>query len=425
MIRNRAFRAAALLVCAVLLCCACNAAAFLIDTPAMRENAAQGVSMLGGQESSPQLIGGFKSAQLDNYTAILMVKTAAYTGYHTLAEKAFGGYCTEVHPQPGQSVWDAFSTYTPGVPDMNGDVLYTRYWHGYTLPLRLLLCVMNLSNIQMTLYYVQLALMAVCLMLMARRKLGRLIPGFFTAYFLLCPMALGVCLQYATASVPMLAACCLLLLADETIDRLIGMPAFFALVGLVTNYLDLLTFPLVTLGFPLVLLLALRLRAGDSFSRLFSAAFFCCAGWGVGVAGMWVCKWLLSALVFGWGQLGSIVSQIFLRVSTESGGESFSRIAVLRNNLNVVTGKAAYLLLLGLTGLAVLAPAGIQLIRTHRLHIDVRALILLMPLLVSLLWYIVMANHSLDHTYYTYRGLSVAVLSGYALLGCLFPEEDR
>ena len=130
---SRALRAAALLVCAALLCCACNVAAFMIDTPAMRENAEQGVSMLGEQESSPQLIGGFKSAQLDNYTAILMVKTAAHTGYHTLVEKAFGGFYTEAHVQPGQSVWDAFSTYTPGAPDMNGDVLYTRYWHGYTM----------------------------------------------------------------------------------------------------------------------------------------------------------------------------------------------------------------------------------------------------------------------------------------------------
>lgn len=422
---SRALRAAALLVCAVLLCCACNAAAFLIDTPDMRENAAQGVSMLGEQESRPQLIGGFKSTQLDNYTAILMIKTAGYTGHRPLAEKALGGFYTEAMPEEGQTAWDAFSRYLPGAPDLAGDMNYSRYWHGYTLPLRLLLCVMNLSNIQMTLSFLQLALMAACLLLMARRKLGRLIPGFFIAYFLLSPMTLGVCLQYATASLPMLAACCLLLLADESIDRLIGMPAFFALVGLMTNYLDLLTFPLVTLGFPLVLLLALRLRAGDSLAHLFSAAFFCCAGWGVGFGGMWVLKWLLTALVFGWGQIGSIVSQIFLRVSTESEGESFSRMAVLAMNLSVITDKAAYLLLLGLTGLATLAPAGIDLINTRRLHIDARAFIMLMPLFVSLLWYIVMANHSRDHTFYTYRGLSVAVLSGYALLGCLFPEEDR
>ena len=74
---SKALRAALLLLAAVLLAIACNTAAFLIDTPALRENAAQAAAMLGEQQAVPELVGGFKSAQLDNYTSVLIVKTAA------------------------------------------------------------------------------------------------------------------------------------------------------------------------------------------------------------------------------------------------------------------------------------------------------------------------------------------------------------
>ena len=108
---RRGVRAALAILVTVLLCIAMNAAAFLIDTDTMRENAAQGVALLGREGGTPQLIGGFKSTQLDNFTAILILKTAAYTGPETLLEKTFGGLRTELVPGEGQSEWSAFATY--------------------------------------------------------------------------------------------------------------------------------------------------------------------------------------------------------------------------------------------------------------------------------------------------------------------------
>ena len=60
------------------------------------------------------------------------------------------------------------------------------------------------------------------------------------------------------------------------------MPAFFILLGVLTNYFDLLTFPLVALGFPITLLLALRIKEDDSFLRLFMTTATCGIGWAFG-----------------------------------------------------------------------------------------------------------------------------------------------
>ena len=78
--KSRVVRGFALLLACVVLCLGANFLAFTIDTPDMRRNAWQGCLMLGEQGSTPQTIGGFKSSQLDNFTAVLILKTAAYTG---------------------------------------------------------------------------------------------------------------------------------------------------------------------------------------------------------------------------------------------------------------------------------------------------------------------------------------------------------
>lgn len=420
--KGRVLRSAALLLTAVIAAVCCNMLAFTIDTPEMRRNAAQGTLMLMEQQAQPQLVGGFRSAQLDNFTAVLMIKTAAYTGGQSAAEKALGGYRAELIPQEGEDGWEVFCRYADASMTHDGGLSYTRYWHGYTLPLRLLLCVLDLANIQMLLLCVQMALFAAVMILMARRRLYALMPAFFLAYFLMMPMAAGVCLQYAPASLTMLLAVCAVLLWDMRISELLGMPAFFAFVGLVTNYFDLLTFPLVTLGFPLVVLLALRLQTQESAGRVLMLTIACCAGWALGYGCMWALKWVIIGAVYGWARFFGIFTQIFLRVSSESGGEQLSRLGVLKMNLDVILAKKSYLLIMAAVG------AGMAVCCAHRLlrggRIDARALALLVPAAVPFVWCIVMANHSYDHTYFTYRNLTMAVFALYALPACVVMHRD-
>ena len=418
--KHRAIRGTSMLLAAVLLCIACNILAFTIDTPTMRQNAWQGSLMLGEQGGTPQTVGGFLSSQLDNFTTALILKTAAYTGEESLIEKAFAGYRVDMYPQEGQNHWEAFCTYASGPESPTGGGMgYARYWHGYTLPLRLLLCVLDLANLQMVLYFAQLALLCWLLFLMKSRGIGALIPGFFLSYFVLMPFSMSICLQYMPVSLLMLVTCVMILKWDEIISRAVTLPAFFAAVGIFTNYLDLLTFPMISLGFPLILLLALNMRRGDTMRQIFLCTAFCGCAWALGFGGMWALKWMLNGLVFGWDAFFVVFSQIGLRAS-DNGGE-LSRIGVMMNNLNVILAKKSYLLLIGACGLATLVPAA----KARCVKLDPRALNLLLPAAAVAMWYLVMANHSFDHTYYTYRNASVMVFSGFAFISCLLKRGDR
>ena len=421
---KKAVRGLCALLGAVLLCIAANVLAFTVDTPAMRDHVWQGCLMLGEQKGTPQTVGGFLSAQLDNFTGVLILKTAGYVGPESLTQKAFGGYRVDMPPEEGQSDWDAFCNYEFGeLSPTGGGLSYSRYWHGYTLPLRLLLCVLDAANLQMLLYAAQLVLFVTILYGMDRRGLRRLIPAFFLAFFLMMPFSAGICLQYVPVTMLMLLACVGVLYGDRAIERAVGMPVFFVLLGILTNYFDLLTFPMVSLGYPLVLLLVLRMREGQSGRRLFAATALCGIGWALGYGGMWALKWVLNGLVFGWQVFYGVFVQIGLRAS-DNGGE-LSRMAVLMKNMNVILAKKSYLLLMLLGAALTLAPAARDMLSRRRLKPDLRALNLLLPAAAVCMWYLVMANHTYDHTYFTYRSLTAALFAGLACVSYLFTPEER
>lgn len=428
--KRKLIRACLALLATVALCIAMNAAACFIDTPAMRQNAAQGTAMLGQEGSVPELVGGFKSAQLDNFTAVLIVKTAAYTGPETLLQRTFGGLRTDLPASDGQSEWEAFCTYADGSQSPTGGLSYTRYWHGYTLPLRLLLCVLNVANIQMLLDYVQWAL-CIAVFILASRRIPAILPALLGAFFLLMPSATGVCLQYAPVTLLALTGCLLLLAADRQIGEAIGMPAYFALLGLAANYFDLLTFPLVSLGFPLAVLMALRLERRERSARqMFAELFVCGLCWGLGYGGMWALKWLLSAAAFGMDRLYGIFEQVALRVSTESNGESYSRLSGLMRCIRVIADKPAYLLVCGMTLLACCAVPARRALAARRagqpVCPDPRALLLLLAALVPLLWCVAMANHCYDHAFFAYRNLTMTALSAFtAITYIISPSGGR
>ena len=112
----------------------------LIDTPRLRQNAVEAVDKIWAQGVNPEIIGGFSGARYDNYTSVLIIKTAAYTGPETFLQKAFGGFRVEMPVQEDTDAWGAYCTYEDAHNVETGGLSYSRYWHGYSLPLRILLC---------------------------------------------------------------------------------------------------------------------------------------------------------------------------------------------------------------------------------------------------------------------------------------------
>lgn len=127
------------------------------------------------------------------------------------------------------------------------------------------------------------------LLLQLKKSGVRCIPALGAALAVLHAWLLPLCLQYSTAWLTALAAMCLLVRFQSRFEK-DGVVLFFLGTGMVTSYVDFLTYPLITFGLPCVLWLMLEKdRQKNALLLLVQLAL----AWGIGYAGMWAGKWLL------------------------------------------------------------------------------------------------------------------------------------
>ena len=133
---------------------------------------------------------------------------------------------------------------------------YGRYWHGYLVLLKPLLLFCSYMDIRMLNVLAQGTLL-LYLLLQLKKSGARCIPALGAALAVLQAWLLPLCLQYSTACLTALAAMCLLVRFQSHFEK-DGVVLFFLGTGMVTSYVDFLTYPLITFGLPCVLWLMLE-----------------------------------------------------------------------------------------------------------------------------------------------------------------------
>ena len=305
---------------------------------------------------------------------------------------------------------------------------YPRYWHGYQVLLRPLTVVFQVQELR------YLGMLAFHLLffwsawLMAKKTK----PLYAMLYVLTVASGyivfLPVCFQFLTTFLVLFAALIVLLSRYEKEKPL---PAakwmlYFFVVGMVENFFDFLTYPILTLGIPLVLLLWLRVRDEQAdFKSNFWFMFKASLSWFFGYALTWISKWLLSAAILGVRYFWRTMSVVQYRLEG-SEEEPLDRIGTIERNikawLNVQDGgvisssKIVILLLL----------VAVVLILWKKLK-DWKTIGAYLPILFvasyPYIWYLVMSNHSQIHYWYTYRAQLVALFGGLVFLAAILREH--
>ncbi len=401
----------------IALCLLSNMVQVLIDTPEMREHASAAVDIIYQQEASPTLIGGFSSARLDNYTSCLIVKTAAYVGPESFWQRAFGGLRVDLPITEDVDGWGAFCTYATGYDSPTGGLSYSRYWHGYMLPLRLLFSATTFTNIQMFFYGVVLFLSLLLFLSLHKNHLSSLIFPLALALFIMMPAALGICLQYVPVSIICLLSCLLLSGHYDHIRIFPGNTFFFGIIGLLTCYYDLLTFPMITLCMPLVILIHQMIVRKEP--QPFLHILYCVIAWCIGFFGFWMLKFILNAFLYGSYNAMNVIQQIKLRTSSQSNGTSFSRLDSLISNIYVLLDKDLYRFLF-ITFIAYEMIHILCSVKKNTFRVTPAALLFLIPGVIPVIWMLLTSNHIHDHYYYTYRNLAGTIMAFCMFIETLF-----
>lgn len=384
---------------------------YCLPVAAIAENVRQSMPMLEREFADGEVIPGYPASVAGNFTDYVMLGSAVYRAEgHSRLEQALRVYRAESGSEdawmPGYSLQD----YLDGAAGQL-ELEYSRYWHGYLVILKPLLCFLPLRSIRLGNAIAQLLLVGGILILCMRRgKTGLAVSFLISAPFwyfftLYQSLSLSICFYIMAFSLLIQLKC------HEKLDQGDHYSDFFLLAGMATAYFDFLTWPLVTLGFPLCVYL--YLKETPVREKLRRAAAFC-AEWGVGYGGFWALKWVIADTLCQGGNLSTLSSAggaLTERTDVVEGvglfGVIWKNIAAYRNHAFVLFG------------------AGLLLWCVYRARRGGRSFLpwknldysILLVGLLPFAWFALTQNHSYEHAAFTCKILSVTVFSLCSAIG--------
>lgn len=389
-------------------------AVYLLPVSPAQEHVWQSLDMLEAEFEKTDLLEGYPATMTGSFTDCLMLGCAVYDGGgHSAWEQAFYAYRAESGQGDGWATGKSLVDYLCKTGAEWREEEYSRYWHGYLVVLKPLLCLTTVGSIRALASFVQLLLFGAVMMLCGMRGERRLAAAFgfsmpFLYFFsLYASLSLSICFYLMAAAV---------ILQLKWHEKLMagGYGEFFLLTGMAAAYFDLLTYPLIVLGFPLCIYLYLESESPKkSLCRM--AGFS--ARWSGGYLGFWAIKWFLTDLLAGGVTLSEAVGTLAQRTDTAE-GMPFLRgfCTVLRENITAYANWAFVLLglLIALWGFYCVAKAGRGFWTKAGL---LNRGVILLAACFPLVWYGLAQNHSHEHAVFTYRILSLSVFAVCCAVG--------
>ncbi len=303
---------------------------------------------------------------------------------------------------PGQSLKD----YVENISQPR-EVSYSRYWHGYLVVLKPLLLLTTFNNIRLINATLQLILTGLVILALEKRCSASLAK----AYLVSIPFLFFV----STFSSLSLSICLYLMLFGLLVqckwekqlyhNHLYG--PFFLVLGMFTAYFDFLTYPLITLGYPLCVYFYLH---SSNWQEDIKRYIFYIVQWFVGYGGLWAAKWAISDIFTESITMKDALEMVFVRTQS---AENASRISgffrTIMKNADVYVNLAFLIVIVAVMVFAVLKVY--QRKGTITLKISSSVIFILIALL-PFVWYFVTQNHSEQHWQFTCRILAVTVFSG-------------
>ncbi len=364
-------------------------------------------------EDLSEVIFGYPGSRLDVFTDGAMLNTASHTNSESPFRRAIA--CHQ-YGYDGKSPAQAFiAYYWEETPD--SEITYVRYWHGFLAVLKPLLLFFSYSDIRMINHMGQMLTVFITLCAFARRKLYRYIPAVLMTYFFLTPIVLPMAMQYASVFYTgFLSLACLMFLYDR-IKGGDGLLYLFMLTGILTSYLDLMTYPVFTLGLPLVGLLILMQDDEDidGFMPAFKRFVNCGITWFLGYALMWAAKTVIAIPFYGFSTITDTVSKVTQRSASGAVSEGYTYAQALAGNFFMYKNDIYRICLI----LYTVAVAVYFVYLTVRKRAGINPVLIPMYICIfaiPFVWYLVTIEHACIHAFMTYKDLTVAV---FAYCACL------
>jgi len=340
------------------------------------------------------------------------LENAVLAPYHAIGDGTPGGDGTG-GVSPTRALVSLISN-----PDVEQQRSYVLYWHGYVVPMRVLLTFLSPMSI-IVLNCIIFTLLA-ALVFEAFRRMGGLAYSVAFVVALLATFAWITPLGFThfTAFHLSFVATLMLYWLLQCSERQTWIVPFFLAVGMLIAFFDFFTVPLLTFLLPLTLYLVwlIKVRQESSLLKMVSTG----AAWLVGYAGFWASKWLMTAFVYSAEYANSeFVRAISLRSSSGEEGIVY-RFAAIYNNLYQLfaihpdgsMSMEEFFVIVAVVALALAAVWWLAIKKTQTSTDQIKlALPMLLVALGPYVWYFVVSQHSTFHSWFTWRLQTASIIA--------------
>ncbi len=285
---------------------------------------------------------------------------------------------------------------------------YARYWHGYLVLLKPLLMLFGWEQVAILNGVCLLGLLGVLIWATVRRKCVGVTVATFVGMLFAKPLLIHASIDMAVCWWITLGALLFMVLRHEWLTGKKYYAEFFVCIGILTAYFDFLTYPVVTLGFPLCAYYIMKKAA--PLKKMLGDLFGFGISWGLGYVGMWSMKWVVSDLTLQTGTIRDAVWSVIGRTEAIGGSRTYGMIHVIGLNMKEydmpIYAVMAVVLLAVSAVLVVLAcrKAGIRKMLPIVLVFAVIAC-------VPFGWITVVQYHSALHARFTFRIIAIAAMA--------------
>lgn len=383
----------------------------MIPSKLIRKNVENSLETLKKEGNFPKIKYGI-NYKLDNYTDALMLNTAySIDSKEPLKSALLARRNYQEHRKEELTLIDIDSESTIEnleytLKEENTEYCeYSRYWHGYLIFLRPLLLFMDYAKIRILLIVVINTLLLITSYYIWKKINLKYALGFLISLILAASIHLiGLSLQYS--SVFIIALCttlCILLKKDK-----VNIYTLFFITGGITAFMDLLTCPIITLGIPLIIYVALNEKKDlKDIVKMIIKLGIC---WGLGYSGIWISKWLITDFIYNTNTIESAINKIKgYSGMNKNININISIIDAFFANMDYILPIILILIIIIVYWTVLDAIAG-------KKKASLQNLPYLIIAIIPFAWYAVTKKHSYIHARFTYKNLTITIICLYIII---------
>ena len=341
-------------------------------------------------------------SRLDNSTDTIMLLEAADRYSNDTVQAAlltYRGYIGD------NSSYNALiDHYLNGTP-YDGEITYARYWHGYHVYVKPLLTIMSYRSIRILNGILQNLINVFILYLLFKNHKSEYIIPYLIIYLMMMPVAMAYSLQFSSCFY-VFSVCVLILLTKASRNDQKDNWMVFLFSGIATAFFDFLTYPVATIGMPLIIDQIMNKKCNFKENSL--SIIKKCVYWAYGYGVMWASKWVYASILTKENVIMDGIRTFLYRTQMDNAESKMSLIEMLsKNNEKFFFTPFKYLFIAFCVVYIVLIIRSRKTIKIEVGDVITHLFLFLMPYA----WYVIVSNHSMIHSYFTCKGLIVSIMA--------------